>query len=200
MTSKYIFILIMTIAAACTQPTATPTHHVDSELKTLTTDPLKKQYLEQILVADQSVRGSEGQELMLQYGKNSTEYNDYIGRQLRQDSVNLEKVENYLSMYGYPDRLLGDKATTTPWMIIHHSQGYETRSRNFKIIYEAYLDDKIDDGAISFYLGRMYQMKFGERLRMKSPYKSQDEIDKLISELGLVQMKQEVLNGRLSNE
>ena len=52
-------------------------------------------------------------------------------------------------------------------------------------VYEAYLKGDIDDGAISFYLGRMYEMKNGERLRMESPYKSEDEINKLIEELNL---------------
>ena len=85
-------------------------------------------------------------------------------------------------------------------MVIHHSQRLDSRRRNFKIIYEAYLDDKIDDNDISFYLGRMYQMKFGERLRMRRPYKSQDEIDKLISELDLLQIKQEVINNKGKSE
>ena len=46
----------------------------------------------------------------------------------------------------------------------------------------------------------MYQMKFGERLRMRRPYKSQDEIDKLISELDLLQIKQEVINNKGKSE
>jgi len=149
MNFKSIFILVLTIVFSCTQKGKIKTNVIESELKMLTTDSLKIKYLEQILIDDQNVRGSEGQELMLKYGKNSPEHNDYIGRLLKQDSINLEKVEKYLIMYGYPNTTFGDKATTTPWMVIHHSQGYDTRKRNFKIIYGAYLDNKIDDGAIS---------------------------------------------------
>lgn len=200
MKHKYIFLFLITSVIACTQQPTSKTNHIESELKMLTTDKLKKEYLEQIFVDDQKVRGSEGQELMIKYGKNSIEHNDYINRQIRQDSINLEKTEKYLMMHGYPNKSFGDRATTTPWVVIHHSQRLDSRRRNFKIIYEAYLDDKIDDNDISFYLGRMYQMKFGERLRMRRPYKSQDEIDKLISELDLLQIKQEVINNKGKSE
>jgi molybdopterin synthase catalytic subunit len=73
--------------------------------------------------------------------------------------------------------------------VIHHAQDYETRERNFEKVYEAYLKGDIDDGAISFYLGRMYEMKNGERLRMESPYRAEDEINQLIKELNLEKKK-----------
>jgi len=71
---------------------------------------------------------------------------------------------------GYPSKEMGQMAVNTPWMVIHKAQGYEPRKRNFDKVYEAYLKGDINDGAISFYLGRMYQIKKGERFRMESPY------------------------------
>ena len=47
----------------------------------------------------------------------------------------------------------------------------------------------IDYGAISLYLGRMYEMKYGERLEMESPYKGEDEINQLVKALDLEKMK-----------
>jgi hypothetical protein len=60
-------------------------------------------------------------------------------------------------------------------------------------VYEAYLNGDIDDGAISFYLGRMYQKRYGERLKMESPYKAEDEINQLIKYLDLEEKKARVL-------
>ena len=130
---------------------------------------------------------------MLQYGKDSKEHMEYIKKQWRQDSINLNKVEKYLEVHGYPDKTFGDKATTTPWMIIHHAQGYQTREDNFKTIYKAYLDGNIDDGTLSFYLGRMYQLKYGERLKMEGAYRAEDELNKLILRLELTEKKNEVI-------
>lgn len=182
---KYILILISILFIGCSENANRGNSEIENEIIKLETNEDKKQYLEKILEDDQKVRGSEGQELMLKYGKDSKEYMDYVKAQWKMDETNLSKVEKYLEIHGYPNKELGDRATTTPWMIIHHAQGYDSRERNFEKVYEAYLKGDIDDGAISFYLGRMYEMKNGERLRMESPYKSEDEINKLIEELNL---------------
>jgi len=159
---------------------------IENEIRQLETTNAKKIYLEKILEEDQAVRDSEkSAALMLKFGKDSEEHMEYVKTQWKQDEINLNKIEKYLEIHGYPEKAMGDLATTTPWMVIHHAQGYETRERNFEIVYEAYLKGDIDDGAISFYLGRMYQIKNGERLIMESPYKAEDEINQLIKELSL---------------
>ena len=196
MNRHFIILLVLAIATIltnCKTEKSLINDSYEKELLVLTTEDSKRIYLEQILKDDQKVRGSKGQELMVQYGKNSDEHRRYIQAQLSQDSINLLKIEKYLKMYGYPGKALGDRATTTPWMVIHHAQGYEVRENNFEIIYKAYRSGDIDDGAVSFYLGRMYQMKYGDRFRMKSPYKSEDEINKLIKELDLESVRNKVL-------
>lgn len=146
----------------------------------------KKRYLEQILIDDQRVRqGDESTEIILNYGYDSEEYLDYSKSMVKQDEINFMKVEKYLEIHGYPDKKFGSSATTAPWMVIHHSQGYDVRERNFEKVYEAYLKGDIDDGAISFYLGRMHQLKCGYRYRMENPYRAEDEINILITELNL---------------
>ena len=196
MNRHFIILLVLAIATIltnCKTDKSPIDDNYQKELVGLTTEDSKRIYLEQILKDDQKVRGSKGQELMVQYGKNSDEHRRYIQAQLSQDSINLLKIEKYLKMYGYPGKALRDRATTTPWMVIHHAQGYEVRVTNFELIYMAYRNGDIDDDAVSFYLGRMYQMKYGERFRMKSPYKSEDEINKLIKELDLESVKNKVL-------
>ena len=167
---------------------------IESEVENLASVEDKKKFLEKILEDDQKVRGSEGQEIMLEYGDGSKEYMDYVKRQWEQDETNLAKVEQYFEKHGYPKKdLLGEKATTAPWIVIHHAQGYDVRERNFEIVYGAYLNGDIDDTAISFYLGRMYEKKNGERFRMENPYTSEEEINQLIKRLDLEEKKANAL-------
>jgi predicted methyltransferase MtxX (methanogen marker protein 4) len=85
---------------------------VENEIRKLETTNDKKIYLEQILEKDQAVRdGEKSAELMLKYGKDSEEY---IKVQLKQDEINLIKIEKYLEIHGYPEKEMGDMATTAP--------------------------------------------------------------------------------------
>ena len=64
---------------------------------------------------------------------------------------------------------------------------------NVNGITSGYLDGNIDDGAMSFYLGRMYEMKNNRtRLQMENPYTAEEQINKLIKELGLEERKMKV--------
>ncbi len=163
---------------------------IEDEIISLKTAEDKITYLEKILKDDQKVRGSEGQELMLRYGKDSKEYMDYVRAQWKQDEINLFKVEKYLELHGYPKKEFGKNATRAPWMVIHHAQGYDTRERNFEKVYRAYLYGDIDGDAMSFYLGRMYEMKNNRtRLQMENPYTAEEQINKLIEKLDLEQQK-----------
>ncbi|WP_127846243.1 hypothetical protein [Psychroflexus aestuariivivens] len=160
---------------------------IENEIAELETFDAKKLYLENIFFDDQAVR--DDSDLILKYGMDSPKFSEYIKAQLKQDEINLVKIEKYLETYGYPDKKMGPKATTSPWIVIHHAPGYQIREKYFEIVYEAYLKDNITENAISFYLGRMYSKKNGERLRMESPYKQEDEINLLIKELNLDKKK-----------
>lgn len=166
------------------------TEQIEKEIQQLKEANARKIYLEKILEDDQEKRNSEeSTKLISTYGLDSPEYLKYIEAQWKQDEINLQKIEKYLEIHGYPNKQLGEMATTAPWMVIHHAQGYHVRERNFEIIYKAYLKGDIDGNAISFYLGRMYEMKNGQRLKMKSPYKISDEINQLIIGLDLEEKK-----------
>ncbi|HHS95784.1 MAG TPA: hypothetical protein ENJ45_04275 [Phaeodactylibacter sp.] len=183
----FILTISLLLMLGCNEQVKEEVLTIEEEVNQLTTLEAKRLYLEKIHDDDQSVRDNEtSAALVSKYGRNSEEYMNFVRRQWKQDSLNLERVEKYLSVYGHPTKEMGHLAAGTPWLVIHHAQGFETRVRNFERIYEAYLKGDIDDGAISFYLGRMYEVKNdGKRLRMKSPYKPDDEINLLIKELGL---------------
>jgi coenzyme F420-reducing hydrogenase alpha subunit len=180
----WIFILFSLVA--CKNVQVEEDSEILTEVRQLQSIEAKKNYLDKIYEDDQSVRGSKGQELMLKFGKDSEEYMDYIKAQWMQDEMNLEKVEAYLKVFGYPKKEeVGENAALAPWLVIHHSTDLEARNRNFKDLYEAYLTKKIDDNAMSFYLNRTYQFTFKERMKIESPFKSEDEINQLIKALDL---------------
>jgi hypothetical protein len=158
----------------------------EREILQLNTNDEKKKYLENIFEDDQRYRNTAKIEaLKNKNGGDSEEMRGYVKSLMKQDSVNLIKVEQYLEQYGYPEKEMGEIANSAPWSVIHHAQSIEQRERNFDYIYSAYLKGDLDDSSITFYLGRMYEMKFNKRLSLPSPYYPIDEINQLINELGL---------------
>jgi len=185
--------IILVALLGCQETPKNDYADIDKEIEGLKTVGAKKQFLEKIMEDDQKVRDGSGAEIMLEYGKDSKEYRNYMEAQWQQDEINLVKIEKYLNKYGHPKRNeLGETAAATPWAVIHHAEGYEDRERNFEYVYGAYLNGDIDDGMMSFYLGRMYQIKKGQRLKMESPYRPEDEINQLIRELNLQEKKANV--------
>lgn len=167
------FLLLLTLACHQPAPGHLP-HLLDQEIQSLSTAHARKVWLEQILHDDQRVRGQDAKK-----------HHDWIRTQLKQDSINLAKVESYLSHYGHPKRAEVGNAADAPWMVIHHAQGYAVRDRYFEMLYEAYLNGDINYTAISFFLDRMHEMKFGERLSITGKYRPEYKIEQLTKGLGL---------------
>jgi hypothetical protein len=179
-----VSIIGLILLIGCSQKSDINYVEIENEITNLESLGEKKTYLEQILEDDQSVRNPQkSSEIINEFGRNSKEYHDYGKAMRQQDDINLFKIEKYLSIHGYPDKEMGQMAITAPWMVIHHAQGYEARERNFGIIYSAYKNGSIDVDALSFYLGRMYELKFGERHRMENPYQMEDEVVQLMKKL-----------------
>lgn len=185
-----LYMLTLILIFGCNQRTENNAYDFANEINQLETFQDKKIYLENIFEDDQKVRnGKKEAEIISKYGYRSDEHKKLAEEQWRQDEINLQKIEAYLKKHGYPEKEMGELATTAPWVVIHHSQEYHTREKYFEIIYEAYLKGDIDDGAISFYLGRMYEMKNGERIKIEGSYKTDDQINILIQELNLEDRK-----------
>lgn len=181
-----ILAIILLFYFACSQKPVPDYSEVEYEINNLASFEDKKSYLEAIYKDDQRVRDAQkSTDLINKYGRDSKEYRSYGQVMRQQDAINLAKIEGYFTAYGYPEKEMGEIATMAPWLVIHHTQGYEPRERNFEILYNAYLNGTIDIDAISFYLGRMYEIKFGNRHRMENPYKLEDEVNQLIKKLGL---------------
>lgn len=171
-----VFFLFLFGTIACKQAPKGPS--LQYIIDDLTTDIVKQEFLEVIYKDDQRVRTN---------GHKEREVNTI-------DASNLEKIEAYLEKWGHPSKEIhGRKAADAPWLVIHHQPTLPTpekciiRRKHFPIIYQAYLDGHIEDGAISFYLNRIYQSEKGQRFEIESPYMPQEELDQLMSALNLRQ-------------
>ena len=172
---------------SCVEQKREATIHYTAEIQNLTTDKLKREYLEAIFRSDQDVRNAkEEYRITSTIGNDSKEYKEHLSKMKETDAINLNKVETYLAQYGHPSKEeLGELAALTPWIVVHHQGEYFSRETNFEHLYQGYLNKDINEGSFSMYLARMYQIKNGERLDMGGPYKEKDKIDLLIEKLGL---------------
>ncbi len=174
-----IFIVLILSVAACKQTPKGPS--LQYLIDDLTTDIVKQEFLEAVYRDDQTVRTNAQKE---------REMNEI-------DAKNLEKIEAYLAKWGHPSKELhGRQAADAPWLVLHHQplpptpEKCKIRRKYFPIIYQAYLDGHIQDGAVSFYLNRIYQSEKGHRFEIESPYMPQDELDQLMDALDLSSPKQ----------
>lgn len=175
-------------------------HHnvaaVDVEIASLKTSAEKRAFLEEIYELDQTVRHKLNEQ-SLKFGYDSEEVKLTSQEMLSIDNTNLRKLEKYLEVYPYPAKSeLGETAAGAPWLVIHHNGPLAKRNQYFSLLYEAYLDENIDDGQMSLYLERSYVMRHEERLKMKGPYKSEDQINLLIKGLDLQEEQAEILKKR----
>ncbi len=178
--------MILFVIVACSPESKLDYTAIDDELETLTSFESKANYLEKLQEEDQRLRQGISSEVIHKYGSNSKEHHEFMKESNAVDRENLHKIERYIAQYGYPKKNeFGERAALTPFLIIHHSPSYEDKKRNFKIIYQAFLEGEIDNAAITLYLGRMYEIKKGERLRMENPYTAEEEIERFIKELNL---------------
>ena len=188
----FALIPILLIAVSCSN-----THKNSSSLvhqiESLNTVEKQKQYLIEIYRLDQLVRKNETAQSG-KFGYQSQEHKLAIEEVMTTDELNLNKVELYLEKFGHPNMdQHGKEACNVPWLIIHHAMdGLAPRRRNFKYIYVAYKNGDINDNAISFYLNRMYDIQYGNRIEWDRPYRIEEELDTLFKALDLIDLVNEV--------
>lgn len=177
-------ILVLILCSSCYQNQLQK--QINKEVEQLNTIEKQRQYLIDIYRLDQEVRKDE-KRMVESHGLDRPEHRNSFHTMDKADKTNLLKVEYYLKKYGHPSKKThGQDACSAPWIVIHHS-GSDTapRRRNFKYIYRAFKNGDIDDGAITFYLNRMYQIKFGQRIKWNRPYRVEEELDTLYRALSL---------------
>ena len=124
----------------------------------LKSDSLKKEFLENIFRSDQEIR-SVWQKSSSNTNSTDTDKEIVIKEVRIIDSINLLKIECYLSAYGYPNKnKIKGVANMVPWLIIHHATKNEARFRNFPVILKAYREHDIKDEQLKMYMCRALSM------------------------------------------
>ncbi len=151
------------------------------EIEKLTTDSLKKDYLESIFRVDQEIRAY--------WNESSLKDTSYLARkrvlnEVREvDSINLIKVRLYLEKYGHPKReYIDGLALTTPWCIIHHATHNEARIQLYPILLKAYLDGDLKEEPFRLYLCR----SLSQHTRLKSDSFFGVSVEELVGEMDKV--------------
>ena len=158
---------------------------LEAEVDALNSNGEKRQFLLDIYTIDQQVR-NESTAAQTAFGFKSTEHNAATQKMWITDKRNLIQIEAYLEKFGHPTKEgVGDPATLAPWIVIHQASEKEPRIRNFSYLHQAYKNGDLEGGEFAFYLNRLYFIEFGKRMEIKSPFREEDEIAKLIEELKL---------------
>lgn len=162
---------------------------IEAEIVALNSSEAKRAYLENIFENDQKLRVELRDPKLVQAERET------IWKKIHQvDAINLLKVQKYLEIHGHPGKAeVGEIAALAPWAVIHHQNSLKDRIFFFEPLYAAWLAGDIDDGQLSFYLNRTYEIKTGQRNKMSGPYKTEDEIDLLIQKLDLGKEQSAVL-------
>ena len=156
------------------------------EVASLTDKKSQRAFLEKIGTSDQAVREQETA-INQKFGYDSKEHKEAIQTMIDTDKSNLEKIEAYILKHGYPNKIdHGNKAFYAPWIVMHHAPKESgTRRRNFKYLYDYYKKDQLEPDRLTFFLARMYNLEFGERIRWNGPFTVQQELDSMVNALGL---------------
>jgi len=193
MKNHLILLLYLGSFFACQAPETSSKDKIAQEVAALTDKYSHRTFLEKIATSDQAVREQETI-INQKYGYDSKAHQQAVQAMIDTDNSNLEKIEAYLQKYGHPNKLdHGNKAFYAPWIVMHHApKETGTRKRNFKYLYDYYKKDELEPDRLTFFLGRMYNLEFGERIRWNGPFTVQQELDSMVNALGLREVTDEI--------
>ncbi len=117
----------------------------------MTNDSLKTAYLETIFYEDQKIRN----EWLESMNADSITLKNVLKKVGYVDSINLQKIDDYLNLYNYPSRTkYSDIAVLTPWLVIHHATHNDVRISNYPILLNAYSKEDVREEELKMYMAR----------------------------------------------
>ena len=160
--------------------------NIEQELADLNSSTDQENYLKSIQESDQKIRNGKSSELLLKYGENSSELQNFYFKMDSIDQLNLKRIEKYLQEFGYPDKdTFSPEANIAPWIVIHHSTNIQERKKFYPILQKAYINQNINPNQLELFLGRTYQLEFGKYPASEGAYKQDEKINKMIKDLNL---------------
>jgi hypothetical protein len=188
---KYqIFFLFLLVATSCNQTSnIDPKGLFAEEIKKLTSDKMKSDYLYDLWHEDQHFRKGEEGDIISKHGYDSKEHKAFKVKWKTHDNAVFNKMKLYLQIYGYPNDIsqYHELAINAFPIIIGHNHNYKAQRELLPYLYKAYKEGSCPLGDLVWVLGEMHESKHrGKRYEMKSNrFTVEDEFEELNDVLNL---------------
>lgn len=129
-------------------------------------DMEKRDFLEAIFFEDQGIRQSIITcDTILNDSIRKLCQSNIYDEMRRLDSINVKKIEWYLSIHSYPKvSELGEIAACVPWAVIHHTGKQEVRFKFYPLMRMCYYKELIDKTSFEFYAWRAITIETGKKI------------------------------------
>ena len=118
--------------------------------------------------------------------KNPPEYAALERKLQSTDEENRRLIEDYLSIYSYPDiDSVGVTAALTPWLVLHHYFHVATKLKYVPMMAKAWKDGNISANDYYLFLNGIYKLSSETELSFKPEDRDEDKIRILLDSLGI---------------
>lgn len=190
MKTQLLFVLLI-ITTSCNQSSSLNTNQAYlDQIKKLSTDKDKSDYLYNLWQLDQSTRlGEEENNIINKYGYGSNEHNTLRKSLAKIDDEVFEQMKLYLKVHGYPKNKSAyhELALNAFPIIIGHNHDYKAQKELLPYLHSAYKNGYCPIDDVVWVLGEMYESKNGGRRYNMSTNKftSEQEFTELVEALKL---------------
>ena len=190
MKTQLLFALLI-ITTACNQSSSSSINPAYLEqIKNLSTDKDKNDYLYNLWQLDQNIRTSEEESSIInKHGYNSKEHKSFLKTWIKKDQQVFQKLKLYLEIHGYPKNKseYHELAINAFPIIIGHNHDYKAQKELLPYLYNAYKEGYCSVEDVVWILGEMYESKHGgKRYNMTTnKFTTQQEFTELVEVLNL---------------
>lgn len=182
----FVIVLLISNCGTDSKPVAVSNQTYQNPLKNvsvrdLNSDEEISQFLVDLMEQDQFIRKLEPKTTD-DKNKNRQERFKHSQQLITSDKINLQKAKEFLDFHGFPDPTKhGEDGYRGILFVLHHSpRNNIDRHKYLPVFYDAFKEGKIAEELFDFYLGRMYDFEFGKRIKMDSPFKPAERIEKYL--------------------
>ncbi|GAA0715741.1 hypothetical protein GCM10009430_10590 [Aquimarina litoralis] len=158
----FCLVILFTISIGCGQKDVINPDLV-KDIIALHSDEEKRIFLEEMRISNQKLRNNI-KHIESVYGYNSKERSKALREKIKEDKINLQKIELYLEKYGHPSpELHGELAVKTPYIILYDCSNLESKQKNFEYLYRAYKKGDLMPNSFAMFLSSYYNDQFDEK-------------------------------------
>ena len=156
---------------------------IEEEIEALNTSSRMITFQRLIIKTDMEVHKEQTNALQ-NHGVNSAEYKGATAIVEQTNRENLARTVGFVSKYGISDnQSVGRMQADAMWLVMTHNSDIEVYQKLFPAFEESWKMEYLDPTAFAAFLQDYYYLKNGERIEMKNPYRTEDEIKTLLKAL-----------------